>query len=66
MKILEHNIETGEAIERDATADELAQMEIDAAKFEAEEQARLDKESAKVALLAKLGIDEDEAKLLLG
>jgi hypothetical protein len=66
MKILEHNIETGEAIERDATADELAQMEIDAAKFEAEEQARLDKESAKAALLAKLGIDEDEAKLLLG
>jgi hypothetical protein len=65
MKILEHNIETGEAIERDATAEELAQMEIDAAKFAAEEQSRLDKEAARSALLAKLGIDEDEAKLLL-
>jgi hypothetical protein len=65
MKILEHNIETGEAIERDATSEELAQMEIDAAKFAADEQARLDKEAARSALLAKLGIDEDEAKLLL-
>lgn len=65
MNILEHNVETGETLERKATAAELAQMEIDAAKFEAEEQARLDKESAKVALLAKLGITEDEAKLLL-
>jgi hypothetical protein len=65
MKILEHNIETGEAIERNATAEELAQMEIDAAKFAAEEQARIDKETARSALLAKLGIDEDEAKLLL-
>jgi hypothetical protein len=65
MKILEHNLETGETIERDATAEELAQMEIDAAKFAAEEQARADKEAAKTALLAKLGIDADEAKLLL-
>jgi len=65
MKILEHNIETGEIIERDATAAELAQMEIDAARMEAEEQARTNKEAAKAALLAKLGINEDEAKLLL-
>ena len=33
MKILEHNVETGEVIERDATVEELAQMEIDAAKY---------------------------------
>jgi hypothetical protein len=66
MNILEHNVETGETVEREATAEELAQMEIDAAKFAVEEQARLDKEAAKAALLAKLGIDEDEAKLLLG
>jgi hypothetical protein len=65
MKILEHNVETGEVIERDATPDELAQMEIDTAKFAADEQARLDKDAARSALLAKLGIDEDEAKLLL-
>ena len=65
MKILEHNLETGEAIERDATAEELAQMQIDEAKFAADEQDRMDKATAKAALLAKLGIDDDEAKLLL-
>ena len=66
MQILEHNIETGEAIEREATAAELAQMEIDAAKFAAEEKAESDKAASKAALLERLGITADEAALLLG
>ena len=60
-----HNAETDEVIEREMNAEELAQLEIDKAKrvarLEAEAQAATDK----AALLAKLGITADEAKLLL-
>ena len=66
------NAETGEEIIRDANADEIAQIKLDAdnAKAEkAEAQAKAEAEAAKAheksALLAKLGITEDEAKLLL-
>ena len=60
-----HNATTGEIIERELNAEELAQLAIDkaigAARKAAEEQAEADK----AALLAKLGITADEAKLLL-
>jgi hypothetical protein len=63
------NCETGEVTERPFTAEELAQMEIDNAnskalreQIEAEIQA---KAAAKAALLAQLGITEEQAKLLL-
>ena len=66
MKITEHNVETGEITQRNATKEELAQ----AAKDQAELNARLAQEAAKaeakIALLKKLGITEDEARLLLG
>jgi len=61
-----HNAETGEIVEREMNADELAQNEIDKAKAKAEAEARKVKAAEKAALLAKLGIDEDEARLLLG
>lgn len=67
---IEINCETGEVIERPLTADEIAaneaaaaQAEADRLAAEAEAQAKAE---AKAALLAKLGISEDEAKLLLG
>ncbi len=60
-----HNIETGEVIEREMNAEELAQWEADKAKAEAEAQAKAEAEAAKTALLEKLGITEEEAKLLL-
>lgn len=65
MKITEHNVETGEVIERDATKEELAQAKLDALndltrKTKAETDA-----TAKAALLDKLGITLDEAALLL-
>lgn len=60
-----HNIETGEVIEREMNAKELAQWEADKAKAEAEAQAKAEAEAAKTALLEKLGITEEEAKLLL-
>ena len=65
MKITETNGETGVTIEREATAEEIAQFEADAAlqsQLEAEKEAA---ETAKAALLAKLNITADEAKLLL-
>ena len=60
-----HNVETNEVETREMSADELAQLEIDKAAFEIESKAILAKETAKLALLEKLGITEDEAKLLL-
>lgn len=60
-----HNIETGELIEREMNAEELAQWEADRAKAEAEAQAKAEAAAAKAALLEKLGITEEEAKLLL-
>jgi len=60
------NCETGEEIVRDATTEEIAQMELDAANAataKAEADAKADE---KQALLDRLGITADEAKLLLG
>lgn len=66
MKILQHNVETGEVIERDATAAEVAQAEKDAKATADRLAAEAKKATAKSALLERLGITEDEAKLLLG
>ena len=64
-----HNATTGEIIEREMNAEELEQYEVDKAKRlavlaqnEAEAEA---KAAQKAALLDRLGITEDEAKLLL-
>lgn len=59
------NCETGEEIIRDANADEIAQMELDAANVEARKAEAQAKETAKAALLEQLGITEEQAKLLL-
>lgn len=60
-----HNVETGEVIEREMNAEELAQWELDKAQAEAAVQAKAEAAAAKAALLEKLGITEEEAKLLL-
>jgi hypothetical protein len=65
-QIKEYNCETGEEIVRDATAAEIAQMKKNAdefARIKAEAEA---KAAEKQALLDRLGITADEAKLLLG
>ena len=61
-----HDVETNEVIEREMTTAEFNQykkdQEIDAAR-----EAAIDlKAKTKSALLDRLGITEDEAKLLLG
>ena len=60
-----HNIETDEVIDREMTADELAQWKADKADSVAKAQAEADKAADKAALLERLGITADEAKLLL-
>jgi len=64
-KIIIHNATTGEITERNATKQEIEQMEIDKATVIAEQKAKEQLAAAKVALLEKLGITEEEAKLLL-
>lgn len=65
MKVREHNLETNEIIDRDATPEEIAEFEAITAKAQMEAQAKAEAAAAKAALLAKLGITEEEAKLLL-
>jgi phosphopantetheinyl transferase (holo-ACP synthase) len=60
-----HNTETDEVIEREMTAEELAQFEADKAESLAMKEAQAKAAAEKAALLAKLGITDDEAKLLL-
>lgn len=66
MIILEHNVKTGEVLEREMNADELAQWKKDKAATEAAEAAKAAAEAGRQALLDKLGLTADEAKLLLG
>jgi phosphopantetheinyl transferase (holo-ACP synthase) len=61
-----HNIETGEIVEREMNTEELAQWEADQEAAQAAAAEAADKEAARQALLEKLGITADEAKLLLG
>jgi hypothetical protein len=63
MKI--HNVETGEIIEREMNAAELAQAQADQLQIQAEAEAAVTKATEKAALLDKLGITDNEAKLLL-
>ena len=60
------NCETGEVIERELNAKELAQYEADQAAQAAQAAELAAKAAEKEALLARLGITADEAKLLLG
>ena len=61
-----HNIETGEIIDREMTQSEFQAYELDQAKIAEDKATQAAKETAKADLLARLGITEDEAKLLLG
>jgi len=65
-KVKEVNAQTGEEIIRDATAQEIALYEAEQA-FEASKQAEATAKAAqRQALLTRLGITEEEARILLG
>jgi len=56
---------TGTEIEREMTSAELAQYQKDQADYQAKIEAELNKENAKEAVLAKLGLTADEVAALL-
>jgi hypothetical protein len=60
-----HNVETGEVKERQMSKDELAAQGALESAAEIQKQKELEALAAKTALLEKLGITEDEARLLL-
>jgi translation elongation factor P/translation initiation factor 5A len=57
-------VQIGEEV-REMTDEEFTQYQLDAAKIQEEVTAMEEKSNAKTALLERLGITEDEAKLLL-
>ena len=64
-KIIEHNLATGEVTERQMTKAEADQLKADQAEAQLVIEAEATKAAERAALLAKLGITNDEAKLLL-
>lgn len=58
--------QTGEVIDREMTDAEFKAHQDDRAAIAAAESEAQAKADAKAALLAKLGLTEDEAKLLIG
>lgn len=63
---IEKNCETGEETIVELTDEEVAQLEADAAAFNAAREAEeAEKAAAKAAVLAKLGITEDELRAAL-
>ncbi len=61
-----HNIETNEVIDREMNDAEFAQYEADQLAQAATDVAAAQKAADRAALLAQLGITEEQAKLLLG
>lgn len=64
IKIID--ITNNEVIEREMNEEELAQLEAEKIHLRREWEEKLAKKAARQALLDKLGITEEEAKLLLG
>ena len=64
-QIKEVNCETGNEIIRNANVEEIAQMELDAVNAQAIKTEAEAKAQAKAALLTRLGITAEEARLLL-
>ena len=60
-----HNTETNEIIDREMNDAEFAEYEKNLARVEAETKLKKQESDKRAALLEKLGITEEEAKLLL-
>jgi hypothetical protein len=66
MKIAEINCETGEETIREATNAEKEDAKSRKEQFEAEQAEAEAKAATRAALLTRLGITEEEARILLG
>ena len=60
------NVATGEEQYVELTEEDLAQQAIDESALKALDAEKKSKEQARLAILEKLGLTEDEAKLILG
>ena len=60
------DIETGEEIVRDATAEEIAQMKLDVDNAKARKAEAEARETAKAAILDRIGLTADELQTILG
>ena len=60
-----HNVETDEVIDREMTDKEYEVHLADQAAYQAEKAKEAESQAARAALLKRLGLTEDEAKLLL-
>lgn len=60
-----HDCETGEFFERPMNEEELAQLAADVEAGKLRDQKEAEAKAQRAALLDKLGLTEDEAKLLL-
>jgi hypothetical protein len=60
-----HDLATGETIQREMNAAEVKQYEADQLAAQTRAEAEATKATEKAALLTRLGISDDEAKLLL-
>lgn len=60
-----HNVETDEVIDREMTDNEYKSLLADQAAYQAEKAKEAESQAARAALLERLGLTEDEAKLLL-
>ena len=65
-QVKEYNCKTGEEIVRDANAEEMAQMKLDAADVKTAKDEAEAKETAKAAILNRIGLSADELKTILG
>ena len=61
-----HNLATDEIIDREMNDSEFAQYEIGQAKYQAQQTEAEAKEAQRQAILDRLGLTADEAKLILG
>lgn len=61
-----HNVETDEVIDREMTDQEFAEYETHRLANEAKLAELAEKAQARQAILDRLGLTEDEAKILLG
>jgi hypothetical protein len=60
-----HDITTGEIVEREMTAEEVKNFEATIARNAAQDKELADKEAAKAAIAARLGLSADELATLL-
>jgi DNA-directed RNA polymerase sigma subunit (sigma70/sigma32) len=66
MKITEHDALTNITIDRDMTANELKQFNADKAIYETRKTEADAKKAQRQAILNRLGLTEEEARILLG